>query len=154
MTTPPHLPAASAADVASRIVAAANRDVTFVLRITGESQQTLLEHFLSFIVDALNACGVGYGDHPLLRPFVETHAHELADFVHNGLALRHRFGLAGFEAASGTPPDLLRMDLWDDLRSLVEDAETHFARAPQGLPAILAEVTAFQEGRRKDGPDA
>lgn len=154
MSLQPHPQAASAADVASRILAAADRDVTFVLKIIGESQETLLEHFRSFIEDALNACGVGYGDHPLLRPFVETHARELAEFVHNGIALRHRFGLAGFEAVGVTPRDLLRMDLWDDLRSLVEDAEAHFAGAPQGLSAILAEVTAFQEAQRKDDPDA
>lgn len=154
MTTPPRLPTAPAAAVASRIVTVADRDMTFVLRIIGESQQTLLEHFLTFIEDALNACGVGYGDHPLLRPFVETQAREMAEFVHNGLALRHRFGLAGLKTAGGSPPDLLRMDLWDDLRSLVEDAEAHFAGAPQGLAAILAEVTAFQEGRREDGSDA
>ncbi|MCB4806194.1 hypothetical protein QO001_005602 [Methylobacterium brachiatum] len=154
MTTPPQSPVASAADTATRILAVADRDVTFILRVVGESQQTLVEHFQSFIEESLNACGIGYGDHPLLRPFVDTHARELAEFVHNGIALRHRFGLRDCEAANIMPPDLRRVDLWDDLRSLIEQAEAHFAASPQGLPAILAEVTAFQESRRKDDADA
>ncbi|AYO81053.1 hypothetical protein [Methylobacterium brachiatum] len=154
MTTPPGTPSASAADVATRILAVADRDVTFILRIVGESQQTLVDHFQNFIEESLTACGIGYGDHPLLRPFVDTHARELAEFVHNGIALRHRFRLGDFQTTNITPPDLQRVDLWDDLRSLIEQAEAHFAASPQGLPAILAEVTTFQESRRKDDADA
>jgi hypothetical protein len=146
----PAEPPSCATDVASRILAAADRDVAVVLRLVGESQQRLVDHFHRFIEAALRAKDVDYGDHPLLRPFIETHARELAGLVHDGIGLRLRFGLRAFEQGSD-PLHLLRMDLWDHLRSQIEQAERHFAASPAGLAAIIAEVASFQAGGARDG---
>jgi hypothetical protein len=143
-------PVASALDVASRIIETADRDVAFVLRLVGESQYILIRHFHNFIEAELAHHGVVYGDHPLLRPFIETHARELAEFVHNGIGLRHRFDLRAFEAMRGDPSQLLRVDLWDSLRSHIEHAERHFVSGPHGLRAILDEVEADRTMRKTE----
>jgi hypothetical protein len=141
-------PIASAADVASRILETAERDVAFVVRLVGDSQYVLVRHFHTFIEGELAHHGVVYGDHPLLRPFIETHARELAEFVHNGIGLRHRFSLQAFEQTAGDPLRLLRVDLWDSLRSHIEHAERHFVSGPHGLRAILNEVEAEKAARQ------
>jgi hypothetical protein len=144
----PERPVASALDVASRILEKADRDVAFVVRLVGESQYILTRHFHVFIETELAQHGVVYGDHPLLRPFIETHARELAEFVHTGIGLRHRFSLQAFEQTAGDPMRLLRVDLWDSLRSHIEHAERHFVSGPHGLRAILDEVEADQAMRK------
>jgi hypothetical protein len=75
----------AASAVASRIPDHADRDVAFVVRLVGESQYALVQHFVSFIAGELGKRGIVYGAHPLLRPFIETHARELTDFVPNGV---------------------------------------------------------------------
>jgi hypothetical protein len=143
-------PVASALDVASRILETADRDVAFVLRLVGDSQYVLIRHFHAFIEAELAHHGVVYGDHPLLRPFIETHARELAEFVHNGIGLRHRFDLRAFEQMRGDPSHLLRVDLWDSLRSHIEHAERHFVSGPHGLRAILDQVEADRALRKPE----
>jgi len=134
--------------VAAAILNHADRDIAFILRLTGESLELLTRHFQSFIEEQLERNGVVYGDHPLLRLFVETHARELTDFVVSGVGLAHQFGLQTFERMAGDRLRLLRADLWDTLRSHIEAAERHFVGGLGGLREILAEV----EQLRADPP--
>ncbi len=135
-------PAPRATELASTILANAQRDVVFTLRIRGESLDRLSRHFQGFIETALKANGVSYGDHPLLRLFVETHGRELTDFVANGMALAHQMDLKAFERFGGDSTHLLRADIWDSLRGYIESAEQHFMSGLGGLHDILAEVRA------------
>ncbi|MDQ0475098.1 hypothetical protein [Labrys wisconsinensis] len=136
-----------AAALATQILDRADRDLAFVVRLVGESQYMLVRHFVGFIEAELRARGVVYGDHPLLRPFIETHARELTDFVLQGIGLRHQFGLQALETLAGDPQRLLRVDLWDSLRSHIEDARRRFVSVVGGLPRILAEIEALPGGR-------
>jgi hypothetical protein len=134
--------AATASEIASQIIDRADRDVALVVQLVGESQYLLVRHFETFIEGELGRRGLVYGAHPLLRPFIETHARELADFVSSGVALRHRFGLQAFENLTGDPLRLLRADLWDSLRSHIEDAQRHFLSGVGGLQKILSQIEA------------
>lgn len=130
--------------LASTILDNAGRDMVFTLCIRGESRDLLSRHFQGFIEHALEAEGVGYGDHPLLRLFVEAHGRELTDFVVNGMALSHQMSLPHFERWGGDPNRLLRSDIWDSLRGSIESAEHHFMSGLGGLQDILAEVGAHR----------
>ncbi|WP_428031722.1 hypothetical protein [Ancylobacter sp.] len=136
-----------ATELASTILDNAQRDVVFTLRIRGESLDLLSRHFQGFIERSLLSNGVGYGDHPLLRLFVETHGRELTDFVTNGMALSHQMDLKAFERFGGDATHLLRADIWDSLRGYIESAERHFMSGLGGLHDILAEVEANRPGR-------
>ncbi|MHC1949008.1 hypothetical protein IF803_32225 [Bradyrhizobium sp. UFLA06-06] len=133
---------ASAAALASQILARADRDVTFVVQLLGESQDLLVRHFIVFIEVELAKHGIRYGAHPLLRPFIETHARELSEFVLKGIGLRHRFGLQAIETMAGDPARLLRVDLWDSLQSHINDAQQHFVSGVGGLQRILSQIEA------------
>lgn len=133
-------------ELASTILDNAERDVVFTLRIRGESLDLLSRHFQGFIERSLESNGVRYGDHPLLRLFVETHGRELTDFVVNGMALSHQIDLKAFERFGGDSTHLLRADVWDSLRGYIESAELHFMSGLGGLNDILAEV----DGQRPD----
>jgi hypothetical protein len=133
--------------VASMILDNANRDIAFIVRISGESLDLLARHFQSFIENELKKNGVFYGDHPLLRLFVETHSRELTEFVVNGIALSHQLGLQAFERMGGDSMRLLRADLWDTLRSYIETAEQHFMSGLGGLQDILTEVQEMRAGK-------
>ena len=133
--------------VASTIIDNADRDIAFIVRISGESLDLLSRHFQSFIESELRNNGVFYGDHPLLRLFVETHGRELTDFVVNGIALSHQLGLQTFERMGGDSMRLLRADLWDTLRSYIETAEQHFLSGLGGLQDILTEVEEMRTGQ-------
>ncbi|WP_454620973.1 hypothetical protein [Bradyrhizobium cenepequi] len=130
----------AAATLASKILARADSDVTFMVHLIGESQNLLVRHFVVFIETELARRGVSYGAHPLLRPFIETHARELTDFVLQGIGLRHQFGLQALEAMAGDPARLLRVDLWDSLRSHINDAQQHFVSDVGGLKRILVQI--------------
>lgn len=151
MTTPPPEPRDSpalqvdASAIASSVLERADRDVAFVVRLVGESLHIVNRHFVRFIERELAKREVHYGDHPLLRPFVEMHARELTEFVVNGVSLQHQFGLETLETLSGDPMRLLRVDLWDTLRSNIEHAERHFVSGAHGLQTILTEVEALQK---------
>lgn len=133
---------AAAATLASQILARADRDVTFMAHLIGESQHLLVRHFVVFIEIELANRGIGYGAHPLLRPFIETHARELTEFVLQGIGLRHQFGLRALETMAGDPARLLRVDLWDSLQSHINDAQHHFASGVGGLQRILVQIGA------------
>ena len=132
----------AAATLASQILACADRDVTFMLHLVGESQNLLVRHFVVFIEAELAKRGIVYGAHPLLRPFIETHARELTDFVLKGIGLRHQFGLQVLETMAGDPARLLRVDLWDSLQSHINDAQHHFLSDVGGLQRILVQIEA------------
>ena len=133
-------------ELAAIILDKVERDVVFTLRIRGESLDLLSRHFQGFIEHALGSNGVDYGDHPLLRLFVESHSRELTDFVVNGMALSHQIDLRAFERFGGDSTHLLRADIWDSLRSYIESAEHHFLSGLGGLHDILAEVAALRPG--------
>jgi hypothetical protein len=130
----------AAATLASQILARADSDVTFMVHLIGESRDLLVRHFIVFIETELAARGIGYGAHPLLRPFVETHARELSDFVLQGIGLRHQFGLQTLETMAGDPARLLRVDLWDSLQSHINHAQQHFVSDVGGLKQILLQI--------------
>jgi hypothetical protein len=132
----------AAATLASQILARADRDVTFMVHLVGESRDMLVRHFVVFIESELAKRGIVYGAHPLLRPFIETHARELADFVLQGIGLRHQFGLQALETMAGDPSRLLRVDLWDSLQSHIDRAQHHFVSGVGGLQRILAQIEA------------
>ena len=132
----------AAATLASQILEHADRDVTFVVHLVGESQNLLVRHFVVFIEIELAKRDIGYGAHPLLRAFIETHARELTDFVLQGVGLRHQFGLQALETMAGDPARLLRVDLWDSLRSHINDAQLHFASGVGGLQRLLIQIEA------------
>jgi hypothetical protein len=129
-----------ASALAFEILERADRDLAFVARLTGESQYLIVRHFQVFIEGELAKQGILYGAHPLLRPFVETHARELSDFVINGIGLKHQFGLKAIETLTGDPMHLLRIDMWDSLRSHIEDAQRHFVSGVGGLQRMLVEI--------------
>lgn len=129
-----------AASVASRILDLADRDISFVACVSGESKYILVRHFQTFVEMQLRGRDVAYGDHPFLRPFVEMHARELADFVTKGIGLRHQLGLRSFETLEGDPMRLFRVDLWDTLRTYIEEAEQHFVSDLGGLQKVLREI--------------
>jgi hypothetical protein len=130
----------AAATLASRILARADSDVTFMVHLIGESRDLLVRHFIVFIETELAGRGIGYGAHPLLRPFIETHARELSDFVLQGIGLRHQFGLQTLETMAGDPARLLRVDLWDSLQSHISHAQQHFVSDVGGLKQILIQI--------------
>ena len=130
----------AAATLASQILARADSDVTFMVHLIGESQNLLVRHFIVFIETELARRGIGYGAHPLLRPFIETHARELSDFVLQGIGLRHQFGLQALETMAGDPARLLRVDLWDSLQSHINHAQQHFVSDVGGLKQILIQI--------------
>ena len=129
-----------AATLASQILARADSDVTFMVHLIGESRDLLVRHFIVFIETELARRGISYGAHPLLRPFIETHARELSDFVLQGIGLRHQFGLQTLETMAGDPARLLRVDLWDSLQSHINAAQQHFVSDVGGLKKILIQI--------------
>lgn len=114
--------------VATAIIASAETDIVFIPRIVGQSLHLLTTHFMDVIERALAGQNITYGDHPLLRPFIEVHSRELTEFVLNGLALSHQFGVSTLERMKGDPDKLLRVDLWDSLSSHIEEAEQAFSQ--------------------------
>lgn len=139
---------------ASEIMARAERDLVFVVKLLGESQHILQRHFQDFVQKELEQRGITFGDHPLLLPFIETHGSELAEFVVTGIGLHHQFHLTAFEKMAGDPQQLLRLDIWNTLQSYIDKAEAHFISDIGGLQQILAAVEEARELRvdlPKDG---
>ena len=140
----PNIPRVSQGGIAEKIVQHADRDIFFSLKIVGDSRNNLQQHFQDFIRTELGKNNVSFGDHPLLLPFIETHAHELAEFVTTGVGLEHQFSMREFEKLSGDPLKLFRVDLWDSLSAHIEKAETHFVSEIGGLKKILEAVAEEQ----------
>ena len=140
-----------ASAVASQILERADSDIAFIPKLMGESRYLLTSHFVAVIERALAQEGFGYGDHPLLRPFVELHSRELTDFVSNGIGLRHQFGIKPLERMMGDPSRLLRVDLWDSLSALIGDAERLFLCDPGGLRALVAQIRDVETEEKMKG---
>jgi len=127
-------------EIAGRIIRHADRDIVFAVQILGEGRNNLQQHFQDYIRVELARHDIDFGDHPLLLPFIETHARELTEFVTTGVGLEHQMTLQSFEKLSGDPQKLFRVDLWDSLRSHIERAEAHFVSHVDGVQKILEAV--------------
>ncbi len=115
------------------------RDLVFSMRFLGESQLRLQRHFHDFMIAELAAAGVTMETHPMIHAFVERHAIMLRDFVFSGVSLSRQFRVEDIERLTGDTTSLLRVDIWDQLRSHVEMAEKQFRTQLPGLPGLLSE---------------
>ncbi len=160
MTDPPKKNARSPIDfksspsqeLTSALIARAEHDLIFTPRIMGESLYMLQRYFQDFIKEQLEARSVTFGDHPLLLPFMETHARELAEFVVTGVGLNHHIRLTDLEALGPDPERIRRLDLLDSFSAHIKNAEDHFLSGVGGLQQILGSIEDMQN-LRKDGPD-
>ncbi|WP_407065273.1 hypothetical protein [Ensifer sp. LCM 4579] len=114
------------------------RDVVFQVRFLGESQYLLQRHFQTFMEAEMAAAGMTRETHPMIQSFIGTHAPLLRDFVFSGVSLSHQFRLEEIERLLGDRASLMRVDLWDQLRSHIEMAEKQFRSQLSGLPAQLS----------------
>jgi hypothetical protein len=69
----------------------------------------------------------------MLGAFAETHALRLRDFVVSGVEIAHQFRIEEIERLTGDSSGLLRVDVWDRLRSHIADAESQFQRQLIGM---------------------
>ncbi|MFO1105932.1 MAG: hypothetical protein U1E34_07505 [Amaricoccus sp.] len=129
--------AGAAQDIAGALVALMPRDAVFALRFLGESQHRLHEHFRAFIAEELAGHGVTPETHPMIHGFIETHALMLRDFVFSGVAMAHQYRLAEIERLLGDTTSVLRVDIWDQIRSHIETAQAQFRRQAPDLPDQL-----------------
>lgn len=125
------------AHVANALVELLPRDAIFALRFLGESRVRLLEHFQTFIMAEFAKAGATTQTHPLLHAFSETHALTLRDFVVSGVEVTHQFSLEHIERLTGDVGGLLRVDIWDQLKSHIADAEAQFHRQVDGMRSSL-----------------
>lgn len=143
MSDPDHThPAARGGDVTQDLVALMPRDLVFSMRFLGESQLRLQRHFHDFMIAEMADAGITQETHPTIHAFVERHAILLRDFVFSGVSLSRQFRIREIEQLIGDATALLRVDIWDQLRSHVDMAERQFlAQLPQ-LPRLLEEWEA------------
>lgn len=138
--------------VAGDLVRLMPRDLVFVMRFMGESQLRLQNHFQDFIRAELAARGVTTETHPMIHLFIESHAILLRDFVFSGVSLSRQFHVGEIERLTGDTTSMMRVDIWDQLKSHIETAESHFHAQTGTLPALL---TAFEKppgsGERRTG---
>lgn len=128
------------------------RDLIFSMRFLGESQLRLQRHFHDFMIAELTLAGITAETHPLLHAFVERHAITLRDFVFSGVSLSRQFRVEDIERLTGDTTSLLRVDIWDQLRSHVEAAQRQFKAQLPELPALLSgweKPKAVKEERRQ-----
>ncbi len=144
---PPSPSPPSTADVSADLVGLMSRDAVFVLRFLGESQLRLQRHFRDFIASELARGGVTPETHPMIHGFIETHALTLRDFVFAGVGMAHQLRLPEIERLAGDAGSMLRVDVWDQLRSHIETAEARFRIQAATLPAQL-EAYRLREGRQ------
>jgi hypothetical protein len=119
-----------------------SRDLVFTMTFLGESQHRMQRHFEAFIAEALTAAGVTQETHPMIRLFVERHATLLREFVFSGVALSRQFGIGEIERLTGDTASLMRIDIWDQLKSHIEMAEARFRAQLPDLPRQLADFEA------------
>jgi len=115
-------------EVADTLFELMPRDAVFALRLLGESRSRLLEHFHAFILAELAKLGATPETHPMLSAFAETHALTLRDFVVSGVEIGHQFRVEEIERLTGDSAGILRVDVWDRLKSHIADAESQFKR--------------------------
>lgn len=135
-------------DLTTALIARADHDLIFEPRIVGESLYMLQRYFQDFIKEQLKVRGITFGDHPLLLPFMETHARELAEFVMTGVGLNHHIRLPDLESLGPDPERMRRLDLWDSFSSHIKNAEDHFVSGVGGLQQILKAVEEAQSLRK------
>lgn len=123
--------------MADALFALMPRDAVFALRLLGESRSRLLDHFHTFILDEFAKLGASAQTHPMLGAFAETHALTLRDFVVSGVEIAHQFGLEEMERLTGDVSGLLRVDVWDRLKSHIAVAESQFQRQLVDMRAQL-----------------
>lgn len=137
--SPPEPLSSQADGVGGDLVRLMQRDLVFVMRFMGESQHRLQSHFQDFIRAELAAGGVTSETHPMIHLFIESHAILLRDFVFSGVSLSRQFRIDEIERLTGDP--MIRVDIWDQLKSHIETAEKQFQSQAGGLPPLL---TAFE----------
>lgn len=126
--------------VAEEIVRRAPQDLVFVMRFLGESQYRMMRHFQDFIRTEAARRGTTAEEYPLFAHFVDAHAAELRDFVFNGVALSRHFRVGEIEFLTQDTEALMRVDIWDSLKSHIEAAERRFLTQAQDLPKMLANM--------------
>lgn len=135
----PSPPMSSQADgVTGDLVRLMPRDLVFVMRFMGESQFRLQSHFQDFIRAELAAGGVTTETHPMIHLFIENHAILLRDFVFSGVSLSRQFRVDEIERLTGDTTSMIRVDIWDQLKSHIETAERQFRSQVDGLPKLLS----------------
>jgi len=127
-----------ATDVTGDLVRLMPRDLVFVMRFMGESQHRLQSHFQEFIRAELAAGGVTQDTHPMIHLFIESHAILLRDFVFSGVSLSRQFRVDEIERLTGDTTSMIRVDIWDQLKSHIETAERQFQSQAGGLPKLLS----------------
>ena len=130
------------------LITRAEHDLIYEPRIMGESLYMLQRYFQDFIRDELERRSITFDDHPLMLPFLETHARELCDFVMMGVGLNHHIRLPDLERLGPDPERLRRVDLWDSLSAHIAIAEDHFLSGIGGLQQILTRVEEAKSLRR------
>lgn len=122
-------------DVTTELAGLMQRDLVFVMRFIGESQLLMQNHFQNFILKELAMTGVTPHTHPMIHAFAETHAIMLRDFVFSGVSLSRQFRIKEMEQLTGDT--MIRVDIWDQLRSYVSTGEDQFRSQLATLPAVL-----------------
>jgi len=135
---PPEPMSSQADGVAGDLVRLMLRDLVFVMRFMGESQHRLQSHFQDFIRGELAAGGVTAETHPMIHLFIESHAILLRDFVFSGVSLTRQFRVDEIERLTGDTTSMIRVDIWDQLKSHIETAEKQFQSQAGTLPRLLS----------------
>jgi hypothetical protein len=139
----------SGAELAETILALAPRDLVFVMQFMGEAQYKVLSYFQNLVIRELEAHDIRREDHALLQIFIDKHATEMRDFVFSGVALSRPFQIDEIERLLGDTTNVLRLDIWDALRSHIEMVETRFVAQAESLPEQLAAIQAEADGYAK-----
>jgi hypothetical protein len=71
----------------------------------------------------------------MIHAFAEKHALMLRDFVFSGVSLSRQFRIEEMEELTGDT--MIRVDIWDQLRSYVSMAESQFRNQLPELPVVL-----------------
>lgn len=122
------------------------RDLVFSMRFLGESQYRLQSHFQDFIRGRLGEMGITQETHPLIHTFIESHAILLRDFVFAGVSLSRQFRIDEIERLMGDTTSIMRVDIWDQLKSHIDTAERQFLAQAGSLQHLLA---ALEDPARK-----
>ena len=122
-------------DITTELARLMQRDLVFVMRFLGESQHLMQSHFQDFILGELAATGITGETHPMIHAFAERHAILLRDFVFSGVSLSRQLRIEEVEQLTGDT--MIRVDIWDQLRSHVAMAERQFRTQLPQLPAML-----------------
>ncbi len=127
------LVSADRVEVADALFELMPRDAVFVLRLLGESRSRLFQHFHALILAEFVKLGATPETHPMLSAFAETHALALRDFVVSGVEIAHQFRVEDIERLTGDNGGVLRVDVWDRLKSHIAAAEAQFQRQVLGM---------------------